>query len=158
MSMAIVLSVSVWRLLLLKDKKKPTTSDKRPVERFADVAGIDEAKEELRELVEMLRSPDEYAKSGARAPKGVLLSGGPGLGKTLVARAVAGEAGFAFISASGSAFDEIWVGQGAKRMRKLFADARELAPCIVFIDEIDAVGASRSLKSNNCQTLNQVIF
>ena len=110
---------------------------------FADVAGIDEAKHELEEVVEFLREPEKFKKIGARIPKGVLLLGSPGTGKTLLAKAVAGEAKVPFFSMSGSEFVEMFVGVGASRVRDLFAKARKNAPCIVFIDEIDAVGRKR---------------
>jgi ATP-dependent metalloprotease FtsH len=146
-----VTSAAVQVFDSVRSRNKPI----RPIERFADVAGVDAAVDEMRDIVEILRAPKRFAALGAKAPRGVLLTGGPGLGKTLLARATAGEAGFAFLATSGSSFDEIWVGQGAKRVRQLFADARRLAPCVVFIDEIDAVGASRN--SSDCQTLNQLL-
>jgi len=130
---------------------------------FADVAGVDEAKEELQELVEFLKAPDEHAVLGARAPKGVLLLGPPGTGKTLLARAVAGEAGVPFFSISGSEFVELFVGVGAARVRDLFEQARAKAPAIIFIDELDALGRSRSLAGGmgghdeREQTLNQLL-
>ena len=110
---------------------------------FADVAGVDEAVEELREVVDFLRNPERYARLGARIPKGVLLVGPPGTGKTLLARAVAGEAGVPFFYLSGSDFVELFVGLGAARVRELFQEAKEKAPCLVFIDEIDTIGKSR---------------
>ena len=129
--------------------------------RFADVAGVDEAKEELVEVVDFLKSPKKYTDIGGKIPKGVLLVGDPGTGKTLLARAVAGEAGVPFFSISGSDFVEMFVGVGASRVRDLFKQAREKAPCIVFIDEIDALAKSRSngFSSNDEreQTLNQLL-
>jgi cell division protease FtsH len=110
---------------------------------FNDVAGLDEAKEEIKEIVEYLQSPDKFKKLGAKIPKGALLVGPPGTGKTLLAKAVAGEAGVPFFSLSGSDFVEMFVGVGAARVRDLFKQAKEKAPCIIFIDEIDAVGRSR---------------
>jgi cell division protease FtsH len=110
---------------------------------FADVAGVDEAVEELREVVDFLRRPERYAKLGARIPKGVLLAGPPGTGKTLLARAVAGEAGVPFFYLSGSDFVEMFVGLGAARVRELFEEAKQKAPCLVFIDEIDTIGKAR---------------
>ena len=111
---------------------------------FEDVAGIDEAREELHEIVDFLRSPDKYLALGAKIPRGVLLSGPPGTGKTLLARAVAGEAGVPFFQMSASEFVEMIVGVGASRVRDLFAQAKEAAPAIIFVDELDAVGRSRS--------------
>jgi cell division protease FtsH len=110
---------------------------------FADVAGIDEAKAELQEVIDFLKNPDKYTRLGAKIPKGVLLIGPPGTGKTLLAKAVAGEAGVPFISISGSEFIEMFVGVGAARVRDLFEQAKQLSPCIVFIDELDALGKSR---------------
>ena len=118
--------------------------EERPTTTFADVAGVDEAKTELREVIDFLRDPERYRKIGARIPKGVLLVGPPGTGKTLLARAVAGEAGVPFFSASGTDFVELFVGVGASRVRDLFAQAHKNAPCIIFIDEIDAIGRARS--------------
>lgn len=112
---------------------------------FQDVAGVDEAVEELREIIEFLKNPQKFVALGAKIPKGVLLVGPPGTGKTLLARAVAGEAGVPFISISGSSFVEMFVGVGAARVRDLFAQAEKMAPCIIFIDEIDAVGRVRGL-------------
>jgi cell division protease FtsH len=130
---------------------------------FEDVAGVDEAEAELVEVVDFLRSPQKYTALGARIPKGVLLVGPPGTGKTLLARAVAGEAGVPFFSLSGSEFVEMFVGLGAARMRDLFEEARKRAPCIVFIDELDAIGKSRggvaalSTHDEREQTLNQLL-
>lgn len=130
--------------------------------RFADVAGVDEAKEELVEVVDFLKSPKKYTDIGGKIPKGVLLVGPPGTGKTMLARAVAGEAGVPFFSISGSDFVEMFVGVGASRVRDLFKQAREKAPCIVFIDEIDALGKSRvngfgGGNDEREQTLNQLL-
>lgn len=117
--------------------------DKRRVT-FADVAGIDEAKEEVQEIVEFLKKPDEFRKLGGRIPKGVLLVGPPGTGKTLLAKAIAGEAQVPFFAMSGSDFEEMFVGVGASRMRDVFAEAKKRAPCIIFIDEIDSIGQKRT--------------
>ncbi len=129
---------------------------------FADVAGADEEKEELREIVEFLKDPQKYTELGARIPKGVLLVGPPGTGKTLLAKAVAGEAGVGFLSISGSDFVELYVGVGASRVRDLFKEAVKTTPCIVFIDEIDAVGRQRGTgvgggHDEREQTLNQLL-
>ncbi|HET9104335.1 MAG TPA: ATP-dependent zinc metalloprotease FtsH [Solirubrobacteraceae bacterium] len=132
---------------------------------FEDVAGIDEAKEELTEIVDFLKTPEKYLKLGARIPRGVLLSGPPGTGKTLLARAVAGEAGVPFFQMSASEFVEMIVGVGASRVRDLFAQAKQAAPAIIFIDELDAVGRSRAAGGPNVsgghdereQTLNQIL-
>jgi len=130
---------------------------------FDDVAGVDEAKEELKEIVDFLRNPFQWGKLGARIPKGVLLVGPPGTGKTLLARAVAGEAGVAFFSISGSEFVEMFVGVGAARVRDLFEQARSKAPAIIFIDELDALGRARSASpasgghDEREQTLNQLL-
>lgn len=127
--------------------------------RFNDVQGCDEAKDELQEVVDFLRSPDKYNQLGGKLPKGVLMVGPPGTGKTLLARAVAGEAGVPFFYMSGSEFDEVYVGVGAKRMRELFTNAKAKAPAIVFIDEIDAVGGKRNERdaAYHTQTLNQML-
>ena len=131
--------------------------------RFADVAGVDEARAELVELVDFLKAPDRFAKLGAGIPKGVLLVGPPGTGKTLLARAVAGEAGVPFFPVTGSDFVEMYVGVGAARIRKLFRDARKRAPCILFIDEIDALARARGATSPSGgqieteNTLNQLL-
>ncbi len=125
-----------------KSRAKMLTENSRRVT-FADVAGIDEAKEELKEIVEFLKDPRKFTRLGGRIPKGVLLMGGPGTGKTLLARAVAGEAGVPFFSISGSDFVEMFVGVGASRVRDLFEQGKKHAPCIIFIDEIDAVGRHR---------------
>lgn len=127
--------------------------------KFSDVAGLDEVKEDLMTVVDFLKNPEEYKKAGAEIPKGVLLYGPPGTGKTLLAKAVAGEAGVKFKAVSGSDFDEKYVGVGASKMRKMFADAKEKAPCIIFIDEIDSMGGRRHSKQNNYdrQTLNTLL-
>ncbi|NLC73378.1 MAG: ATP-dependent zinc metalloprotease FtsH, partial [Ruminococcaceae bacterium] len=129
---------------------------------FADVAGCNEEKEELEEVVRFLKNPKAYVEMGARIPKGVLLVGPPGTGKTLIAKAVAGEAGVQFLSISGSDFVELYVGVGAKRVRDLFNEAKKIAPSIVFIDEIDAVGRQRGSglgggHDEREQTLNQLL-
>ena len=134
----------------------------RPGVTFADVAGVEEAKQELTEVVEFLRFPEKFASLGARIPRGVLLVGSPGTGKTLLSRAVAGEAGVPFFSISGSEFVEMFVGVGASRVRDLFDQAKRNAPCIVFVDEIDAVGRQRGAGLGGShdereQTLNQIL-
>ena len=144
-----------------KAKIKNTNDEKRKTT-FDDVAGADEEKEELAEVVEFLKAPDKYNKLGARIPKGVLLVGPPGTGKTLLARAVAGEAGVPFFSISGSDFVEMFVGVGASRVRDLFDQAKKNSPCIIFIDEIDAVGRQRGAglgggNDEREQTLNQLL-
>lgn len=149
-----VMSFGKSRARLHADEKRKVT--------FADVAGADEAKEELQELVEFLRNPKKFTELGARIPKGVLLFGPPGTGKTLLARAVAGEAGVPFFSISGSDFVEMFVGVGASRVRDLFDQAKKNAPCIVFVDEIDAVGRQRGAglgggHDEREQTLNQLL-
>ena len=141
------------RMLTANDKNKVT---------FADVAGIDEEKEELQEIVEFLKNPKKFTDMGARIPKGVLLVGQPGTGKTLLAKAVAGEAGVPFFIISGSDFVEMFVGVGASRVRDLFEEAKRNAPCIIFIDEIDAVGRQRGAglgggHDEREQTLNQML-
>ena len=146
----------------VKFTKSKARVDLNPVTNtsFADVAGCDEAKEELEEVVDFLKNPGKYKEMGAKIPRGCLLNGPPGTGKTLLARAVAGEAGVPFISAAGSEFVQIFVGVGAARVRDLYKQARENAPCIVFIDEIDAVGRQRGTGSSNDereQTLNQLL-
>jgi len=129
--------------------------------RFTDVAGVDEAKVELQEVIEFLRSPDKFLRIGGKLPKGVLLVGPPGTGKTLLARAVAGEASVPFLTISGSEFVELFVGVGAARVRDLFTQAKGLAPCIIFIDELDALGKARGLgplsHDEREQTLNQLL-
>lgn len=137
-------------------------SSNRPTVTFVDVAGVDEAKEELAEVVEFLKFPEKFASLGARIPRGVLLVGPPGTGKTLLSRAVAGEAGVPFFSISGSEFVEMFVGVGASRVRDLFDQAKRSAPCIVFVDEIDAVGRQRGAGLGGShdereQTLNQFL-
>ena len=139
-----------------------TTEKERPKVKFSDVAGIDEAVEELKEVRDFLREPERYQKMGAKIPHGVLLVGPPGTGKTLLAKAVAGEAGVPFFSISGSDFVEMFVGVGASRVRDLFKQAKESAPCIIFIDEIDAVGRQRGAglgggHDEREQTLNQLL-
>ncbi|HOI83576.1 MAG TPA: ATP-dependent zinc metalloprotease FtsH, partial [Campylobacterales bacterium] len=148
-------------ILGIGSMKKLMNSEK-PKVKFADVAGNDEAKEEVQELIEFLRSPDRYIKLGAKIPKGVLLVGPPGTGKTLLAKAVAGEAEVPFFSVSGSSFIEMFVGVGASRVRDLFDQAKKEAPSIIFIDELDAIGKSRAMghiggNDEREQTLNQML-
>ena len=173
---AIVIFIAAWVFLMKrmggaglggkemsfgKAKIKNTNDEKRKTT-FDDVAGADEEKEELQEVVEFLKNPEKFNKLGARIPKGVLLVGPPGTGKTLLARAVAGEAGVPFFSISGSDFVEMFVGVGASRVRDLFEQAKKNSPCIIFIDEIDAVGRQRGAglgggNDEREQTLNQLL-
>ncbi len=144
-----------------KSRARLLSEDARKVT-FNDVAGIDEAKEELQEVVEFLKDPKKFTRLGGRIPKGVLLVGAPGTGKTLLARAIAGEAGVPFFSISGSDFVEMFVGVGASRVRDLFMQGKKFAPCIIFIDEIDAVGRHRGAglgggHDEREQTLNQLL-
>ncbi|HEY6395975.1 MAG TPA: ATP-dependent zinc metalloprotease FtsH [Solirubrobacteraceae bacterium] len=147
-----------------RSRARRVEASEQPVT-FKDVAGIDEAKEELTEIVDFLKNPDKYLKLGGKIPRGVLLSGAPGTGKTLLARAVAGEAGVPFFQMSASEFVEMIVGVGASRVRDLFAQAKAAAPAIIFIDELDAVGRSRAAGAGNFsgghdereQTLNQIL-
>src|SRR5213595_4231084 len=138
-------------------------SEAEPKVTFDDVAGIDEAENELVEIVDFLKDPAKYTRLGGTAPKGVLLIGAPGTGKTLLARAVAGEAGVPFFSMGASEFVEMIVGVGASRVRDLFKQAREAAPAIIFIDELDAIGRARGsavmtgANSEQEQTLNQIL-
>jgi cell division protease FtsH len=150
-------------LSISKSKAKVYVEDDETKVTFADVAGVEEAKTELTEIVEFLKNSDRYTKIGARIPKGVLLVGPPGTGKTLMAKAVAGEAGVSFFSISGSEFVELFVGAGAARVRDLFEQAKKKAPCIIFIDELDAIGKSRASgnfmggNDEREQTLNQLL-
>ena len=150
------------RAMQFGQTKAKTTEQTRPKVKFSDVAGIDEAVEELKEVRDFLREPERYLKMGAKIPRGVLLVGPPGTGKTLLAKAVAGEAGVPFFSISGSDFVEMFVGVGASRVRDLFKQAKEAAPAIIFIDEIDAVGRQRGAglgggHDEREQTLNQLL-
>ena len=151
-------------LSFTKSKAKVYVPDEESRVTFADVAGVDEAKQELTEIVDFLKTPERYAEIGARIPKGVLLVGPPGTGKTLLSKAVAGEAGVPFFIISGSEFVELFVGAGAARVRDLFEEAKKKAPCIIFIDELDAIGKSRSASmgvvggnDEREQTLNQLL-
>src|SRR4051794_25674608 len=153
--------VFIWRTMRMMPKTKPQEikPDSASSIGWADVAGADEAKAELQEVVDFLRDPRRFAALGAQVPKGILLHGPPGTGKTLLAKAVAHESGAHFISQSAAAFVEMFAGLGAARIRRLFAEARRHAPCIVFIDEIDAVGGARGSDHNSEreQTLNQLL-
>jgi ATP-dependent metalloprotease len=144
---------------LMASPKAVNDDGAKPDVRFSDVRGCDEAKAELEEIVDFLKDPARYTRLGAKLPKGLLMTGPPGTGKTLLARAVAGEAGVPFFARSGAAFDEVFVGLGSGRIRKLFEAAKAKAPCIVFIDEIDALGASRRSYENSSskQTLDQLL-
>ena len=142
--------------------EKPTEVENEITTRFDDVQGIDNAKDELQEIVGFLRDPTQYIVSGAKIPKGAILTGKPGTGKTLLARAIAGESSVPFIQCSGSSFVEMFVGVGAKRVRDVFEMARKVQPCIVFIDEIDAIGKKRSMNGfaandEREQTINQLL-
>jgi cell division protease FtsH len=144
-----------------KSNAKLVSPDKMKIT-FKDVAGVEEAKEDLQDIVEFLKSPDKFSSLGAKIPRGLLLTGAPGTGKTLLAKAVAGEAGCPFFSTSGSDFVEVFVGVGASRVRDLFVQARKKAPCILFVDEIDAVGRQRGAglgggNDEREQTLNQLL-
>ena len=160
--MIIALFILVFKMQGLGDKGKiyDAETSKEKV-KFDDVAGLDEEKQEMIEIVQFLKEPKKFNEMGAKIPKGVLLYGKPGTGKTLIAKAIAGEANVPFISMSGSEFIEMFAGLGASRVRKLFEKARKVAPCIVFIDEIDAIGSRRSsgngAESENNQTLNQLL-
>ena len=158
----LALFVMIIKMQGLGEKGKVYDDTERKTKiKFDDVAGLDEEKEEMIEIVEFLKKPEKFTKMGAKIPKGVLLYGKPGTGKTLIAKAIAGEADVPFISMSGSEFIEMFAGLGASRVRKLFERARKLAPCIVFIDEIDAIGSRRTSNSGaeteNNQTLNQLL-
>ena len=158
----LALFIMIFKMQGLGEKGKVYDDTERKTKiKFDDVAGLDEEKEEMVEIVEFLKKPEKFTKMGARVPKGVLLYGKPGTGKTLIAKAIAGEADVPFISMSGSEFIEMFAGLGASRVRKLFEKARKLAPCIVFIDEIDAIGSRRTSNSGaeteNNQTLNQLL-
>ena len=158
----IILFVAVFKMQGLGDKGKiydaETTKSKI---KFNDVAGLDEEKNEMIEIVDFLKEPKKFYEMGAKIPRGVLLCGQPGTGKTLIAKAIAGEAKVPFISMSGSEFIEMFAGLGASRVRKLFEKAKKIAPCIVFIDEIDAIGSRRTsgsgAETENNQTLNQLL-
>ena len=158
----LALFVMIFKMQGLGEKGKVYDETERKTKiRFDDVAGLEEEKQEMIEIVDFLKKPEKFAKMGARVPRGVLLNGKPGTGKTLIAKAIAGEANVPFISMSGSEFIEMFAGLGASRVRKLFEKARKLAPCIVFIDEIDAIGSRRTTnsgaESENNQTLNQLL-
>lgn len=158
----VALFVMIFKMQGLGEKGKVYDETERKTKiKLDDVAGLEEEKGELKEIVEFLKEPEKFTKMGARIPKGVLLYGKPGTGKTLIAKAIAGEADVPFISMSGSEFIEMFAGLGASRVRKLFDKARKLAPCIVFIDEIDAIGSRRTsnsgAESENNQTLNQLL-
>ena len=145
-----------------KSKAKVYVPDEQSRVTFADVAGVDEAKDELNEIVDFLKTPERYTDIGARIPKGVLLVGPPGTGKTLLSKAVAGEAGVPFFSISAAEFIEMFVGVGASRVRDLFEQAKKNAPCIIFIDELDAVGRQRAQgvgmgNDEREQTINQLL-
>lgn len=160
--MIVILFVLILKMQGLGDKGKiyDAETSKQKI-RFDDVAGLDEEKQEMLEIVQFLKEPKKFNEMGAKIPKGVLLYGKPGTGKTLIAKAIAGEANVPFISMSGSEFIEMFAGLGASRVRKLFEKARKVAPCIVFIDEIDAIGSRRAngsgAETENNQTLNQLL-
>ena len=158
----VALFVMIFKMQGLGEKGKVYEETERKTKvTFKDVAGLDEEKQELIEIVDFLKKPKKFLEMGAKIPKGVLLYGKPGTGKTLIAKAIAGEANVTFISMSGSEFIEMFAGLGASRVRKLFEKARKLSPCIVFIDEIDAIGSRRTsnsgAESENNQTLNQLL-
>ena len=158
----VALFIMIYKMQGLGDKGQVYEETERKTKiTFDDIAGLDEEKAELKEIVEFLKEPKRFTEMGAKIPKGVLLYGKPGTGKTLIAKAIAGEADVPFISMSGSEFIEMFAGLGASRVRKLFEKARKISPCIVFIDEIDAIGSRRTSNSGaeteNNQTLNQLL-
>lgn len=158
----VILVILIFQMQGLGDKGKVYDPDvSKDKITFKDVAGLDEEKSEMMEIVEFLKNPEQYTKMGAKTPRGVLLCGKPGTGKTLIAKAIAGEANVPFISMSGSEFVEMFAGLGASRVRKLFERAKKISPCIIFIDEIDAIGSRRASNngadSENNQTLNQLL-
>jgi len=157
----VVICYFMWKTLRLMPRTKPQeiSSKSKSKVTFNDVAGVDETKDELREIVEFLSDPKRFKRLGAKVPKGILLHGPPGTGKTLLAKAVAHESGATFLSQSASSFIEMFAGLGAARIRRLFKEAREAAPAIVFIDELDAVGATRGsdVSGERDQTLNQLL-
>ena len=160
--MILVLFIALFKLQGLGDKSKMYDAESEQTNiTFKDVAGLDEEKNELMEIVNFLKEPKKFHEMGAKIPRGILLYGKPGTGKTLIAKAIAGEAKVPFISMSGSEFIEMFAGLGASRVRKLFEKAKKVSPCIVFIDEIDAIGARRTggsgAESENNQTLNQLL-
>lgn len=160
--MMAALFILLFKMQGLGDKGKVYDGEENKTDvKFKDVAGLDEEKAELVEIVDFLKEPKRFYDMGAKIPKGILLYGKPGTGKTLIAKAIAGEAGVPFISMSGSEFIEMFAGLGASRVRKLFEKARKISPCIVFIDEIDAIGSRRTggsgAESENNQTLNQLL-
>ena len=160
--MIVILFVLIFKMQGLGDKGKVYDAETEKTNiTFKDVAGLDEEKTELIEIVNFLKEPKKFQEMGAKIPRGILLYGKPGTGKTLIAKAIAGEAGVPFISMSGSEFIEMFAGLGASRVRKLFEKAKKISPCIVFIDEIDAIGARRTggsgAESENNQTLNQLL-
>lgn len=163
MSRQVVKSTGAGGMMAIGKSKAKIFMERAISTTFADVAGVDEAKEELKEIITFLKDPQNYGRLGAHVPKGVLLVGPPGTGKTLLARAVAGEAGVPFFSISGSEFVEMFVGVGAARVRDLFEQARAHAPCIIFIDELDALGRARGIspvsggQDEKEQTLNQLL-
>lgn len=161
-AMLVVLIVLIFKMQGLGDKGKVYDSETSKSKiTFDDVAGLDEEKYEMMEIVDFLKNPNRFYDMGAKIPRGVLLCGQPGTGKTLIAKAIAGEAGVPFISMSGSEFIEMFAGLGASRVRKLFEKAKKISPCIIFIDEIDAIGSRRNngggAESENNQTLNQLL-
>lgn len=161
--MIVILFILIFKMQGLGDKGKIYGGEENNNTgvTFEDVAGLDEEKAELIEIVDFLKEPEKFQKMGAKIPKGILLYGKPGTGKTLIAKAIAGEANVPFISMSGSEFIEMFAGLGASRVRKLFEKAKKISPCIVFIDEIDAIGSRRTGgsggESENNQTLNQLL-
>ena len=160
--MLVILIVLMFKMQGLGDKGKVYDAEEKDTRtKFDDVAGLDEEKHEMMEIVDFLKNPKRFYEMGAKIPRGVLLCGQPGTGKTLIAKAIAGQAKVPFISMSGSEFIEMFAGLGASRVRKLFEKAKKISPCIIFIDEIDAIGARRSsgsgAETENNQTLNQLL-
>ena len=161
-ALMVILIIMIFKMQGLGEKGKVYDSEESNTKiKFEDIAGLDEEKTELIEIVDFLKQPKKFYEMGAKVPKGVLLCGKPGTGKTLIAKAIAGEANVPFISMSGSEFIEMFAGLGASRVRKLFEKARKISPCIIFIDEIDAIGSRRTsnsgAESENNQTLNQLL-